>query len=287
VRSRFLITSASILLIAGCHASSPGDDGKEYPDAGEPTIDSPQVDAPAETPLGSVALRGSTSDATRVVVKQSGSTASQVASLLPGGNFCIDAPLAASGPTHFEVYAVAEDGRISAPTEVAVTQNPSALEPEQATCTEGDCATAEICDNQQDDDCDGLEDACDPGCNGCTDDFLEPNDTPFGVPILASGSYHELQICPCRDDWYALSLGEGERVDATIQFVASAIDIDLKLFKAADAEQDDGAPVAQSAGIESSEEIDYTATTAGVYYLRVYAYQAEEANGSYALELTY
>ena len=279
-RSSRLAVAVALLGVAACHADPDTGGNQKNVDAGEEILKPPSLSAAALTPLSTVALRGKATGATRVVIKPDGSNTSQVSPLLPGGDYCVDADLPAAATTTFKVYAVAESGIISEPSSVDVTQDDSAATPADATCSDtGTCGTEEICDNSLDDNCDGLKDQCDPQCNQCQDDYLEPNDTPFEVPIVQSDSYRELKICPCRDDWYSLPVPAGGRVHVIVTFNKDAIDIDLKLYEAATAEQD-GTPVATSASVDGTEEIDYTSTNGGFYYLKVYGFSADTPNTS-------
>lgn len=277
---------ASLFLLAAlaaCKASNPDDDIDKLIDGGGDVLRAPIVEAPSATPLDTVALRGMTEGAARIVVKPSDSDLSQVESLLPGGSFCVDAPLTLGADRTFRVYAIAEDGRISDPTEVTVTQDSGVPQPPGAQCdVPADCVEEEICDNDEDDDCNAFKDECDPGCNGCVDDFLEPNDTPFDVPLLGEGTHDGLVICPCRDDWYAFPLQGGQTLRLTVTFTHALIDIDLKLFTA-DAAESQGAPVASSVTTMNVESIEYRAAQSGVYYLRVYAFSQDKPQGSYKI----
>jgi hypothetical protein len=106
--------------------------------------------------------------------------------------------------TPFLVYAVAPTGDFSSPVQVVVAQDASAPAPSEPSCS-GECFAAEDCDSEIDDDCNDLADGCDPACNGCADDELEPNDIPFSVPLLGDGT-HSLDIC---------RTGDSEQIDYT------------------------------------------------------------------------
>jgi hypothetical protein len=268
-------------LSTGCKAGPPDGD-KAQPDAGGQSLVLPQVDAPGSTPLDSVAIRGHATGASRIVIKDSESGESTVNPLLPNGDFCVDTPLAEAATTSFDVIAVAEDGVISDPVTVKVTQDSGAPPPADPTCSDqAACADSEDCGNNNDDDCNGFKDDCDPGCNGCQDDYLEPNDTPFSVPMLLPDTYNGLSICPCREDWYAYLVGPGGSVNTSIQFQSSAIDIDLELYEAASAEMH-GAFVANSNSTTDTESINYTSTGGGEYYLRVFSFRSD-GMGTYTL----
>lgn len=242
-----------------------------------------EVSAPERTPLATAAVRGRTTGASRVVVELEGG-GSQVAPVTPVGDFCVDVPLPAGAVSAIRVHAIDETGALSEPAEVEVEQDGEAPEPPDPTCGGDECAAEEDCGNQVDDDCNALADDCDPGCNGCPDDQLEPNDVPFAVPELADGT-HELEICPCRDDWFAFDVAAGGSIGATATFEHVAIDIDLQLFRRADAEQGTDSPVASSATIMDTERINYSGAAAGTYYLRVFSFDGAGA-GSYVLTVS-
>ena len=271
------------LAVPACKVDPP-DDNKQNPDAGPSGLRVPRVMAPERTPLDTVAMRGQADGASRVVIKDADTDQAIVGPLLPGGDFCIHTMLAPSSTTNFEVYGVAEDGNISPPASVTVAHDLNAPQPADPTCTSGGCAEEEDCGNDTDDDCNGFRDECDSACNGCEDDYLEPNDTPFSVPMITPDTYADLKICPCREDWFSFLVGEGGRIRATANFTHSEIDIDLKLYKAEDAEMHMDTAVATSAGTTNTEEIDYTSTGPGAYYLRVYSFR-NDGQGTYTLRI--
>ncbi len=265
-----------LLLLAACNATPPGSD-VVYPDAGGQDLLPPRVDPPATTPLETVPIRGTVDGGGRVVIKSEGAP-SYVAELLPSGGFCIDTPVE-EGTTSFEVFAVADDGRVSVPAIVSVTRDAGVAQPEGARCSSATpWAEEEVCDNKIDDDGNGSKDECDPGCNGCVDDYFEPNDAPSQVPTVARGVYPDLSICPCRPDWFAfhpttVEVEQGTRFKVRIDFSNADADLDLKLYRAEAAEAQ-GLHVAISGSSTASfEEIDYLVTEPGSYYLSVVGYQ--------------
>lgn len=269
--------------LVACKASSPDDD-KMNPDAGTgEMLMPPRVMAPSETPLTTVAMRGVADGASRVVIKNAGDDTAKVSPLLPGGDFCVEVNLPADMASSFNVYAVAEDGNISQPAEVEVVHDNAAPPPANPSCSNsGACDESETCGNDVDDDCNGFKDDCDSACNGCTDDYLEPNDTPFSVPMVAEDTYSDLKICPCREDWFAFLVGEGETINVSATFDHNLIDIDLKLYTADTAEMHIDDPVAESTTTANTESINYTTTASGAYYLRVYSFRMD-GQGSYTL----
>ena len=257
-----------------CKADDPSGDGDgDGDDAGaDDVLASPLVDSlPTSTPLATVAIRGAT-DGTRVVA-QNTADGSLLAAVLPGGGFCIDAPLLSSGATEMNLYAVGGDGRVSAPALVSVTRDVGAATPSNPTCSGTgtvDCDGPEICDNEIDDDCNGYEDQCDTACNGCIEDVFEPNDVAVDVPMIEAGLY-TLQVCPCRDDWFAFQRGAARRILVAATFDGSAVNINLRLYKANPGGLGEGDLVAFSFTNGDREDIDFLTEEAGLYYLRIYS----------------
>jgi hypothetical protein len=234
-----------------------------------------------------VAIRGQADGASRVVIKDADSQAAQVSPLLPGGDFCVDTTLTTGAKSDFLIYGVADDGDISTPAELTVTHDVAAPPPAEPSCNTGsECAASETCSNEVDDDCDGYRDECDSQCNGCDDDNLEPNDTPFSVPMVPPDTYSDLKICPCREDWYSFLVGEGGRIRADATFLHSEIDIDMKLYEAAVAEMHMDMPVEGGTSLTTTnnEAINFVSPSGGLYYLRVYSFRTDD-QGSYTLKI--
>lgn len=277
----------AVLSLAGCKADPPSNDPM-VPDASMGgSLLPPQVDAPSETPLGTVAIEGSAAGANRIVIKNAETDVATVNSLLPGGDFCVDTPLEEGTTSAFLVYGVAEDGSISVPSEVEITHDSAAPTPAKPTCTmSGECDPTESCENGTDDNCNGLMDECDPGCNGCTDDNLEPNDTPFSVPMMTPGDYDALKICPCRTDWFAFDVAANGTINVDVNFNVGEVDIDLKLYTPENAEQRVEPPEAASTGTSGTESIDFTSTTGGRYYLQIYSFPpGGDRQGTYDMSI--
>ena len=144
-------------------------------------------------------------------------------------------------------------------------------------------STSNNCSNGKDDNCNGFTDQCDTTCNGCVEDGFGPNWTPFFVPMVAAGTYM-LAICPCRDDWFAFQAAQSDVIHVKATFSTAEIDLDLKLQTAADAEANSTNSVASSVTTTATEEINYTVTTAGLYYLKVYSYKKDDF-GKYTLTI--
>lgn len=285
--SLIFVTLAGAAALPACSADRPG--GNKADAGMEETLDPPTIDTtvPMTTPNGTVAIRGTTSGSS-VVVK--GSTGDPVIrASLPTGGFCVDAPLQDGQPTLLNVFAL-KDGLISTPTLVTVTKDPNAPIPaspmcqgeEQPVCVD-ETPAANDCADGKDNNCNGFTDACDTTCNGCKEDALGPNWTPFFVPMIAPGTYNA-EICPCRDDWFAFGVNAGEVIHVKATFSTAEIDLDMKLQTASDAEMNSTNSVASSVTTTATEEINYTATANGLYYLKIYSYKKDDF-GAYKLTI--
>ncbi|MBT8495659.1 MAG: PPC domain-containing protein, partial [Deltaproteobacteria bacterium] len=208
--------------------------------------------------------------------------------ILPSGTFCHDATLETDGATELELYTVDGNGSVSEAVVVEVSHDSSAPMPIDPTCSGSarrECTETEVCSSGGDDDCDGFEDACDSDCNGCQDDAFEPNDGPIAVPYLPGRGAYDLELCPCRPDWFAFFAQEGERIRVRADFDSAEMNLNLRLYPAAAPE---GSNYVDSAfGSGDSEEIDYTAEASGIYYLNVYVFSTDEdaKRGSYTLSV--
>ena len=283
-----LLIAAALLLSQGaCTADKVGGGAVEPQEDGGTSalLPAPVLGViPETTPNNTVAIRGN-SDGKRVVV-QGGTSGATVTAILPGGTFCTDVSLEVGAATNLTVYALG-DGLISEATSIVVTKDATAPQPASPTCSgssPNECGAPEICDNEADENCDGWVDICDPQCNDCIDDNLEPNDFAVNVPVVESGTY-ELQICPCRDDWFAFERRAGQRIRVTADFVHSTLPLNLRLYQAT-ATGEQGDFVAGSFTATDQESIDTVVETDGLYYLRAYPFGGTpDPAGSYTLTI--
>src|SRR5262249_14265708 len=145
----------------------------------------------------------------------------------------------------------------------------------------------ENCSATGDEDCNGFADECDLACNQCQDDIYEPNDVPVNVPTLTAGTYDNLTLCPCHDDWFAWQVDINKLTHLVANF-GSDIDIARRLCRAGMAGTGvDGEPVQTSSGSGQTETIDWTSDMPGTYFLRVFPYLedsgSERPGGNYSL----
>lgn len=281
---RFVLVATLSASAFGCTADRPGGDNLK-PDAGvADVLKAPTLEVPMSTPNGTVAVRGS-SDGTRIVVK--GTTGDPVVrSVLPSGGFCLDVPLE-DGENLFSAFAL-KNGDISPSAPFTVTKDPAAPIPanpmcagmEEPVCVAEDSASSN-CANGADDNCNGYTDECDPTCNGCMDDAFGPNWSPFYVPMIMPGTY-DMYICPCRSDWFAFQVPAGGIVHVRATFTQATLDLDMILQTPMAAEDGVTTSVARSTTTTSAEEINFTSTAGGLYYLKIYPYKAGQI-GPYKL----
>ncbi|MGM0555101.1 MAG: PPC domain-containing protein [Myxococcota bacterium] len=105
-----------------------------------------------------------------------------------------------------------------------------------------------------------------------------PNFTQSDAASITAGSY-ELQLCEGTEDWYQFSLNNGEDVQAFIELQNRLGNIDIELYDAG------GAQMASTTS-SNTEEIDYTATVGGTYYLRVFPRDGVFMRNAYDLWLS-
>jgi hypothetical protein len=151
------------------------------------------------------------------------------------------------------------------------------------------CPTGEICDNDVDDDEDGLTDCADtldcadhPACQvTCAPDALEEDDTRAEA-TLATGddTFTGLTSEYGDDDWFAIPVCAGGLLGVTATFAVQGGDIDLFVFT----EDGDNPAWAISAG--DDERLDWTADVDGTIWLQVAMFTPDACN-SYALSITF
>lgn len=107
----------------------------------------------------------------------------------------------------------------------------------------------------------------------CTEDALSPNHTAGEATTLAVGDTQtNLQICGGVDDFFRLTLTEGQRVAVEVTFTHADGDIDVEVFGPADPTT----PINGAASANDNEQVSIEAETAGDYIVRVYGYDGAE-----------
>lgn len=283
---RYAATLLWTIIIGACSGPSvepPKNSVSSIPQAeGSEPPPIPTVQTVADSVPWPVATLSGTALGARRVIIESGLHA-WARAVLPDGAFCMDVPMDEEGAHDFTVWAQSEDGTLSAmPAMVAIAYDPAAPEPPGATRCDGtpiaECAAAaEICDNDVDDDCNGLLDGVDPDCSTCSNDFFEPNDRP-DAPRIEPGTYEGLNVCAGNADFYRVRLAKWDRLTVRARFTHADGDIDLRLLG-----PDGTTRIESSVSVTDDEEILYTAEEDGDYVVQVYGF-AEAENG-YTLEL--
>jgi len=111
------------------------------------------------------------------------------------------------------------------------------------------------------------------------DDEYEENDRKEDAAEVDEGEYEDLWCQEDDDDWYKVSLDEGDDITVTIRFDGDEADLDMRL------EDEDGNELDSSEGTGDEEtvktsNVEYT----GYYYVKVYSFDGE---GGYEMEVTF
>lgn len=274
----FIVKAAVVAACAGafgaCKADAPGTKPVE-PDTTN-QLTPPRAETASQTPLNTVVIQG-TAISRKVLLRADASGLSQTVTTEIDGTYCAEFPLDDDASDTYSVYAVDEDGDISLPTTLTVEQDATAPEPSVVACSNDQaCKTQEYCEGDAtiDADCDGNVGECDTDCNGCIDDYFEPNDTPFSPPQIAKGTF-ALEICPCNMDYYTIPMLKNQTIKVTATFNNSLIDLDLYLQTKTNAEAQNTTYAAKAVSTSGTETFTYKATADGNYVLWVKVYDGQ------------
>ncbi len=115
----------------------------------------------------------------------------------------------------------------------------------------------------------------------CEDHDLDGvgNDAANAMELTLPATDKTGYVCKDVDDWYKFDLTAGQSITIDLTFTHDDGDIDLKLYSdpAADA-------VETSGSMDDNEQITFTATDAGTYYLQIVSHYVDEGN-SYTLNI--
>ena len=119
----------------------------------------------------------------------------------------------------------------------------------------------------------------------CSDDPLEPNNTPDTATPVTVGTY-ELSVCdtdlsPVDQDWFQIVLTEGQTLSVQATFVHQAGDLDMEVYAPGGSE-----PAAQAKSSTDNELLAYAATTPGPHLIRVFGAGAGSFAQPYTLLLS-
>ena len=115
----------------------------------------------------------------------------------------------------------------------------------------------------------------------CTADIFEPNGSPhetnqlsLGARPIEAGVTEGLFACVGDDDWYRLSLSEGDALDIEITFDRPRGDLDLELYAS-----DGQSLVAESSSLRGQESVSvFRSPIAAEYLLRVFLKPSDQVN---------
>lgn len=117
---------------------------------------------------------------------------------------------------------------------------------------------------------------------GCSPDTFEPNEDIAGARPITAGTT-TANLCETETtydvDVYAVAVGAGQELKATLRFDASLGDVDLALVDAQETF------LAVSEGVTSVEELTWSASGAATVYLVVFGYGLEPLKVPYTLEV--
>lgn len=106
----------------------------------------------------------------------------------------------------------------------------------------------------------------DLGVSACLYDAMEPNDARTSAVATPLGTHSNLASCPSNEDWYAVQIGAGQTLDASVTFSHAEGDIDIQLYNP------QGATVVSSVTASDNEQLALQSLNGGTYTLRVYLY---------------
>ncbi len=116
-----------------------------------------------------------------------------------------------------------------------------------------------------------------PACDD--EDDQAPNQSPRAAkPVEPGFSRDDLYLCGGAQDWFRVTLAAGQGVNVALAADPPETDLDLALTDL------EGAPLAESAGEEGVESLDFVAPEGGDFLVRVTGYGDEES--AYSLTIS-
>jgi|GEM_PF-996841 len=97
----------------------------------------------------------------------------------------------------------------------------------------------------------------------CLPDPYEPNDNQAAAVPMPTGSVQDLTLCPTDDDWYSISLTNGDQFLVSTFFAHAEGDIDIALY------DDLGNLILGSTSLTDDESIAWNVTADGDYFVEV------------------
>ena len=119
-----------------------------------------------------------------------------------------------------------------------------------------------------------------PPANACQNDAFEPNDSAVQASPLGQGDYSG-KICAGDEDWYRVTLNNGDSLDANLNFTNADGNLDLKIFSA------DGQTLLDSSlSDDDNEQLSIVAALSGDVLVQVLGRSAVENTYNLVLTLT-
>jgi len=117
-----------------------------------------------------------------------------------------------------------------------------------------------------------------------SDDSYENNDSCSAARAMTAGSYSGLVVkryASGDEDWYKVTVNNGQTLTITLSFTHAYGDIDLQLYNACG-----GSVIASSTGTGNSEQVTYTNSSgaSATYYARVYLYN--DTRNTYSMTIS-
>lgn len=121
-----------------------------------------------------------------------------------------------------------------------------------------------------------------PVADGCLDDTFEPNETIALATPIDNGTFPMLQICTpleANGDIYAVTTGAGGTIQASIVIDGTGSgtsDLDMRLV-GSNGSAPSGCTDCSAASSSPNEDVSFTSTTGGTYYVKVFGYFSNSA----------
>ncbi len=115
----------------------------------------------------------------------------------------------------------------------------------------------------------------------CLEDIYEPNNNVAQTAAIEPGAFSDLAICPFDLDWFSFNTTAGKQVAVTLGFTNADGDLDVRLYFEANLQQ----PVASAVSAQDGEELNFTTTQSGTYYIRVNGFAGD--SNTYDMTLSF
>ena len=118
------------------------------------------------------------------------------------------------------------------------------------------------------------------GAGACLDDAMEDDDSPRAAVTVFAPNAHNARACPGDDDYRAIWLTAGARLNISAEFEHAAGDVDLELIGP------DGELLSASRSVTDNEALGFVTRTAGLHTLRIIGFDLDTNGVDYAVRIT-